>query len=131
MDQKIRGRYEATWEEWKLLRKIANQLQLGGCACGCGRTVGSFHHLVSRSQGGDDVLSNLAGLYGDGTTGCHGALTSGNRVNDGVNFPGREARWIYPEVVRVGIRNHLRPDQRAYIISRTGEWYLDKHYPSQ
>jgi hypothetical protein len=34
----------------------------------------SIHHVVKRSQGGDDVPANLVGLCGDGTRGCHGRV---------------------------------------------------------
>jgi hypothetical protein len=34
----------------------------------------SAHHIVKRSQGGDDVLANTVGVCGDGVRGCHGRL---------------------------------------------------------
>lgn len=121
-DAKPRARYVATSEEWFVLRDVVHRLQNGLCGCGCGRRIESVHHLVSRPKGGDDVISCLIGLYGDGTRGCHGALTSGNRVNDA-------SGWINPEDVRTGIRWNLRLDQIAYIYERVGDWYLEKHYP--
>jgi hypothetical protein len=122
MDPKRRGRYVATPEEWVVLMRVVLGLQTGMCACGCRRLVHSFHHLLSKGQGGDDVLSNLAGLYGDGTRGCHGALTSGNPVID------LDGSRIIPAEVRAGIGRRLREDQRAYVVNREGQWYLDKHY---
>lgn len=40
----------------------------------CGYYRASAHHLVKRSQGGDDVLDNLIPLCGA----CHGSLHDGN-----------------------------------------------------
>jgi hypothetical protein len=34
----------------------------------------SIHHRINRSQGGDNRLSNLIAVCGDGTSGCHGEL---------------------------------------------------------
>jgi hypothetical protein len=42
----------------------------------CGLEAQSLHHIVPKSQGGDDVPENLAPLCGDGTRGCHGKLES-------------------------------------------------------
>ena len=128
-DPKRRARYVATAEEWSVILPYVSWLQGGKCGCGCNRRIESHHHLIPRGQGGDDVISNLVGLYGDGTRGCHGALTSANRVNDGRNFPSGKTRWITPDEVRRGIRRNLRPDQIQYITNREGAWYLDKHYP--
>lgn len=36
----------------------------------------SYHHLVPRSLGGDDVAENIVPLCGDGVTGCHGEIES-------------------------------------------------------
>lgn len=39
----------------------------------CGETSRlSIHHVLPRSQMGDDVWGNLVCLCGDGVTGCHG-----------------------------------------------------------
>ena len=43
----------------------------------CGGIDISIHHIIHRSQGGDDVWENLAPLCGSGTTGCHGGIESG------------------------------------------------------
>jgi len=43
----------------------------------CGSINISIHHILPRSQGGDDVWENLAALCGDGTTGCHGGVEAG------------------------------------------------------
>lgn len=39
----------------------------------CGSTGRlSIHHVLPRSQGGDDIEANFVCLCGDGVTGCHG-----------------------------------------------------------
>ena len=40
----------------------------------CGRIEFSIHHILKRSQGGDDVSANLIPLCGHGTAGCHGRV---------------------------------------------------------
>lgn len=40
----------------------------------CGERTQSLHHVLRRSQGGDDVTVNLAPVCGTGTTGCHGRI---------------------------------------------------------
>jgi hypothetical protein len=42
--------------------------------CICGDVLFSVHHVLKRSQGGDDVRANLVALCGSGTTGCHGLV---------------------------------------------------------
>lgn len=46
----------------------------------CGRYgATNAHHRKNRSQGGQDVLSNLMLLCGSGTTLCHGLITGSPR----------------------------------------------------
>jgi hypothetical protein len=40
----------------------------------CGVVDFSVHHVLKRSQGGDDVRENLVALCGHGTAGCHGLV---------------------------------------------------------
>lgn len=40
----------------------------------CGKPTQSSHHLLKRSQAGDDFPPNLVGVCGDGVRGCHGRL---------------------------------------------------------
>lgn len=121
-DPRRRARYVATPEEWTLLLRALVLIQGRRCGCGCGRKPESAHHLVPKSQGGDDVLSNLVLLNGDGTRGCHGALTSANRAWDG------KRSYVEPAAVRTGIGQNLRDDQLAYIRVRIGQWYVEQHY---
>lgn len=71
----------------------------------------SRHHLVPRSQGGDDVDANLVPVCGDGARGCHGHLE--NRT------PG----------YREQLRRHLHEAETGYVIGKKGEAWLDRHYP--
>lgn len=96
----------------------------GRCECGCGRPAQTIHHLIG-GPGREDVDANAVVLYGDGTRGCHGALTSGNRVFDGSDV-------ILPMQVASGIRRRLettRRDALAYILERRGRDWLDRRYP--
>lgn len=52
----------------------------------------SWHHRKNRSQGGTWAPSNGLHTCGDGTTGCHGALTNTN----GRAEEFRAAGWIVP-----------------------------------
>lgn len=61
----------ATREEWA---EIVAAKQ-GVCRlCGRGHYRITYHHLVPRSLGGDDVADNIVPLCGSGTTGCHGEV---------------------------------------------------------
>lgn len=94
------------------------------CECGCGRPSHSAHHVVGRRYGGD-VEENLMMLNGDGTRGCHGALTSGMRTWDG-------DAYIEPDRVAAGLRRAMetsRPDVLAYAISVKGRDWLARRYP--
>ena len=48
--------------------------------CICGNIDFSVHHILKRSQGGDDVRANLVALCGHGTAGCHGAVEGAERA---------------------------------------------------
>lgn len=85
----------------------------GPCRC-CGGKRESFHHLVPRSQRGDDVAANVVSLCGSGTTGCHGILTQ------------RLAGW---QVVAAAIRHSLTPLEERYVVAKKGRWWLDREYP--
>ena len=43
----------------------------------CGGIDITIHHILPRSQLGDDVWENLVPLCGSGTHGCHGAVEAG------------------------------------------------------
>lgn len=78
-----------------------------GCFCvlNCG-AKGSVHHVLPRSQGGDDLAANLVCLCGSGTTGHHGKVEAADT----------------PTLVLLG--EHLlleRPDTIGYIKAKLGE----------
>ena len=77
----------------------------------CGDRAESKHHIVRKSQGGDDVPENLADVCGHGTRGCHGLI---------------EARH-HPTLC--ALRFALTPEQRAYVIGKKGEAWFDRAYP--
>jgi hypothetical protein len=87
--------------------KAMKQVHEQGCWCvlNCGEK-GSVHHVLARSQGGDDVSANMVCLCGSGTTGHHGKV----EAND------------TPTLVLLG--EHLlleRPDTISYIKGKLGE----------
>lgn len=109
IDLKPARRYRATQADWSQYRE---QLADETCWC-CGGRWESLHHIYPRSQGGDDVLANLAPVCGDGTRGCHGRL---------------EAR---DPVARSLLRHALMPSHVVYLEGKlgdgTGAW-LDRNY---
>lgn len=56
------------------VRRLLREREDNRCAK-CGMFGNNAHHRKNRSQGGEDVLSNLLLLCGSGTTGCHGWIT--------------------------------------------------------
>lgn len=110
-DPKPRKRHRATQQEWEQLRIQACENARWRCqACSEMRTL-TIHHLVPRSQGGDDTIGNLMALCGHGTAGCHGDVTA-NRPH-----------------ALAAVRRNLTPQQTRYIIERKGEAWLDRRYP--
>lgn len=71
----------------------------------CGRVDFSIHHVLKRSQGGDDVRSNLLALCGHGTAGCHGLVEGADRAACAAL-----GRYLDAE----------RPDTIAYLAVRLG-----------
>lgn len=82
-----------------------------GCR-GCG--IGGYfarHHLVNRSQGGDDVENNLVPLC----VLCHDAFHFGPNSD----FVGSRIRYS------------LSKEETAYVVAKKGEWFLDRFYPTE
>lgn len=77
----------------------------------CGEPTTNAHHLVPRSQGGDDVPENLVSLDGSGTTGCHGKIEA------------------HDKPTRSALRSVLTPEQIAYIVEKKSRAWLDRYYP--
>jgi hypothetical protein len=68
------------------------------------------HHLVSRSQRGDDVDDNIVPLCGHGTVGCHGDV--------------EHHKWA-----RVALRAMLTEANEEYCVRKKGWVWLEKRYP--
>jgi hypothetical protein len=85
------------------------------CVC-CGWRFADAHHILKRSQGGDDVLSNLIGLC----TLCHRAL------HDRVTVIGDFGRKVTPAVVDSAIAGYIRSeagsDCRTYLRGKLGDF---------
>lgn len=111
--------------DWKPLKRIKDKtvmkrLHVKGVICVlCGRKA-SLHHIYPKSQGGDDVTSNLVGLCGDGVQGHHGKIENGDVVT------------------RVSLGTYLyleRPDFMFYMQGKLGEeagreWLRQKYFLS-
>ena len=74
-DPKPMKRFRASQRQWRDIRRTHFE---HACCINCGLRTESLHHIIPRSQGGDDVVPNLAPLCGTGTTGCHGLLHGGS-----------------------------------------------------
>jgi len=71
-DTKPAKRVRASQAEWAEIHQHFEH----ACCVSCGLAYRSLHHILPRSQGGSDIIVNLAPLCGDGTMGCHGILES-------------------------------------------------------
>jgi 5-methylcytosine-specific restriction endonuclease McrA len=69
------------------------------------------HHLVPRSQGGDDIDDNLVPLCGDGVSGCHGDVEA------------------YRPGARHSLRIALTRQEVEYVTAKKGRAWLDNAYP--
>ena len=101
--------YEPDWKPSKRVKepKTMRAKHQSGCFCvlNCGET-GTIHHVLPRSQGGDDVPANLICLCGSGTTGHHGKVEAGDRAT----------------MVLLGEHVLLeRPDTLSYIKGKLGD----------
>jgi hypothetical protein len=106
-DFKNAPRYDATSEEWDDLRAAkAAPSRISG-----EQHFIELHHLVPRSQGGDDVADNLIPLTRDE----HRVITDYN--------PGFRA-------LRAAIRHSLTKAEIAYVVGKKGKEWLDLNYPS-
>jgi hypothetical protein len=110
IDPKPEKRIKMSRDEWKELRSRI----LKYCAI-CGREIdgitGSVHHLLKRSQGGDDVPENLVPLCGHGTSGCHGDI---------------EARR-QPALSR--LRHTLTSSQIEYLARKKDDDWINRNLP--
>lgn len=92
------------------------RIRLGNSCAACGSPAGSVHHIIPRSQGGDDVMANLVLVCGSGTTGCHGAL-------HGNPYYGGDSTWRNSGWVRERLNEHIerhRADTYGYWYAKRG-----------
>lgn len=97
-------------------------------ACGAGPDVGlNGHHVLQKSLGGDDAMSNIVCLCGTGTTRCHGAhhgnpyfvpWSAGSEGKLGA-YERRGAEWVNRRVGQTLL--HSRQDVIGYLLGRLGE----------
>ena len=74
----------------------------------------TFHHIVPRSLGGDDVTDNLIPLCGSGSVGCHGLIED--------HGPGwRECAQR--------VRTRFQPEELRYVLEKKGDVWLNETYP--
>jgi hypothetical protein len=105
-------------------------------ACGGGGANG--HHVLPKGAGagaGDDVVENIVGLCGSGTTGCHGAFHGNPSVvtlGHGAykRWERRDREWVAHGVGRYLLEH--RPDTIRYVLTKLGQEaglaYLERVY---
>lgn len=86
----------------------------GGCRVCRSKHLVSRHHVVPKSQRGDDVDANLVPLCGD----CHGAL----HRDDQPHFRGAQT-------IAQTLRIKLHDDEVEYVIAKMGAAWLELRYP--
>ena len=86
----------------------ADELRGRPCACCVERPGVTLHHVVPRSQRGDDVIENLVGLC----VACHDAL-----------HHAMETRSLY---LRIG--RNLTPANIAYVLEKKNGHWLEQRY---
>lgn len=104
-DPRPPARHIASNEEWEAIIRA----KAGPCR-GCGELATEFHHLVARSQRGDDVAANIVPLCSF----CHRVYTD--------KTPG----W---EDVAHAVRHTLTPAEIAYMADKKSKWWIGKAYP--
>lgn len=82
------------------------------------------HHVIPKSQGGDDFRSNIVWICGDGTRGCHGLIEAGDRST-------RVRLRLYLERERPDVINYVtrRIAARNRAPLTAGLEWLDRFYP--
>lgn len=105
-------RVKASQAEWEAIKSRYGHVR---CVV-CGRPGQSLHHLVPKSQGGDDLPINLVPLCGSGTTGCHGIFETHSKG--------------YSEVAG-DLRDFIcrDPERWAYVHGKLGDRGFDRRYP--
>lgn len=102
-DPKPAKRHKASEAEWSFLRR--QKLGDGCRVCGA-NYMNELHHLVPRSQGGDDWPANLVELCRS----CHTLIEARN------------------ETVSMRLGAKLHADELAYVTQKKGAYYLNDRY---
>jgi 5-methylcytosine-specific restriction endonuclease McrA len=99
----------------RIVDRDAGRSKVAGAACRVcgGRTGLERHHLVPRSQRGDDVDENIVPLCGPWMPSCHKLVTE--------NDPAALAT----------LRGRLWPEEEAYVARKMGWGWLERRYPSE
>lgn len=115
--ERRRSRHVATLAKWRAIRatkigpcRVCTLPERNGGASAHAPYPLSFHHLVPRSLGGDDVADNIVPLCGDGTRGCHGLIEARDRSALGA------------------LATALTEAERAYIAARLGAGGMERLY---
>jgi hypothetical protein len=101
-DPRPRARHRARQQEWAELHRAKH----GRCRI-CGRLPAQLHHLVARSQSGDDVADNLVPLCSD----HHSAVHAGDLL------------------ARTLLGGRLTDAEVGYVVDRRGAAWLEDRYP--
>jgi len=98
----------ATAKQWAALIEAKCSDRCRTCGDSVARSWGTLdpHHLVSRSDGGDDIADNIIGLCRD----CHDKITRRDPV------------------LCIALLSALEDGEYAYMIGRGGEDYPERAY---
>lgn len=110
-DPKPVKRIRATPKEWSAIRlHLLEGKHFWCCVCGW-RYWNELHHVVPRSQGGDDLAVNLIEVCRE----CHGRIE---------NRDSKERAQVREVVYR-------RPATHGYVVQRKSQEWLDRNYPGE
>lgn len=105
------------------IEKVRREGKCRACGLRVPRLL-SRAHLVPKGQRGDDIDANIVPLCGDGTRGCHGALTDHHNAS----WPSLLMGWPWTSVASA-LRRRLSHEEREYILGKKGEDWLSRVYP--
>lgn len=73
----------------------------------CGEPAATGHHVIPKSERGDDVLDNIAPVCGSGTTGCHGLTEARDRETRHQLIRAENVAYVYRKLGPVAGREYL------------------------
>lgn len=106
------SRYKASAREWQLIRDRFHREGFRECIHCSFRTDLELHHIVPRSQGGDDVIQNLVPLCQQ----CHRVLEDHATGWEHVAYAVRQFVWN-------------RQSRLNYVTDKIGVERFDRRYP--